>query len=119
LTGTIKENIIFGLPMNRQKYNEVIKNYCKEKDYEMMEFGDQTEIGERRINLSGGQKQRIKLARAVYQHCDIYLLDDFFSSVDAHTGSKILKVIIVGLKCMHLFYYSSLTIHFFCYCRSV
>ena len=57
-----------------------------------MEFGDQTEIGERGINLSGGQKQRIQLARAVYQHCDIYLLDDVFSAVDAHTGSNIFKV---------------------------
>lgn len=59
----------------------------------MMEFGDQTEIGERGINLSGGQKQRIQLARAVYQDCDIYLLDDIFSAVDAHTGSVIFKVL--------------------------
>lgn len=58
----------------------------------MMEFGDQTEIGERGINLSGGQKQRIQLARAVYQDCDVYLLDDVFSAVDAHTGSEIFKV---------------------------
>lgn len=59
---------------------------------EMMEYGDQTEIGERGINLSGGQKQRIQLARAVYQDCDIYLLDDVFSAVDAHTGTEIFKV---------------------------
>ena len=58
-TGTIQENIIFGLPMNRQKYKEVIKNCYLEKDFEMMEFGDQTEYGERRINLSSGQKHRI------------------------------------------------------------
>ena len=61
----------------------------------MMEDGDQTEIGERGINLSGGQKQRIQLARAVYQDSDIYLLDDVFSAVDAHTGSEIFKVLIV------------------------
>ncbi|CAN4093072.1 unnamed protein product [Withania somnifera] len=62
--------------MNRGRYREVIRVCCLEKDLEMMEFGDQTEIGERGINLSGGQKQRIQLARAVYQECDIYLLDD-------------------------------------------
>ncbi|KAI3749263.1 hypothetical protein L2E82_19870 [Cichorium intybus] len=84
--GTIQYNIMFGLPMHTQKYKQVIKNCCLEKDLEMMEFGDQTEIGERGINLSGGQKQRIQLARAVYQDCDIYLLDDVFSAVDAHTG---------------------------------
>ncbi|KAI7725280.1 hypothetical protein M8C21_011147 [Ambrosia artemisiifolia] len=94
--GTIQENILFGLPMDRQKYKEVIKNCCLEKDLEMMEFGDQTEIGERGINLSGGQKQRIQLARAVYQDCDIYLLDDVFSAVDAHTGSEIFKECVRG-----------------------
>ncbi|XP_044502661.1 ABC transporter C family member 4-like [Mangifera indica] len=89
--GTIQENILFGLPMNREKYREVIRVCCLEKDLEMMEFGDKTEIGERGINLSGGQKQRIQLARAVYQDCDTYLLDDVFSAVDAHTGSDIFK----------------------------
>ncbi|QCE06576.1 ABC transporter C family member 14-like [Vigna unguiculata] len=94
--GTIEENILFGLPMNRQKYNEVIRVCSLEKDLEMMEHGDQTEIGERGINLSGGQKQRIQLARAVYQDSDIYLLDDVFSAVDAHTGTEIFKECVRG-----------------------
>lgn len=94
--GTIEENILFGLPMDGERYKEVIRVCCLEKDMEMMEFGDQTEIGERGINLSGGQKQRIQLARAVYQDCDIYLLDDVFSAVDAHTGSEIFKECVRG-----------------------
>ncbi|KAH7314782.1 hypothetical protein KP509_21G019800 [Ceratopteris richardii] len=57
-----------------------------------MDFGDQTEIGEKGINLSGGQKQRIQLARAIYQDKDVYLLDDVLSAVDAHTGSHLFKV---------------------------
>ncbi|KAK6161163.1 hypothetical protein DH2020_004544 [Rehmannia glutinosa] len=88
---TIQENILFGSPMDNEKYKNVIKVCSLEKDLEMMEHGDQTEIGERGINLSGGQKQRIQLARAVYQDCDIYLLDDIFSAVDAHTGTEIFK----------------------------
>ncbi|KAG9145749.1 hypothetical protein Leryth_011182 [Lithospermum erythrorhizon] len=94
--GTIQENILFGMVMDRDKYKEVIRVCCLEKDLEMMEFSDQTEIGERGINLSGGQKQRIQLARAVYQDCDIYLLDDVFSAVDAHTGSEIFKECVRG-----------------------
>ncbi|MED6171877.1 ABC transporter C member 14 [Stylosanthes scabra] len=93
---TIQENILFGLPMNQQKYKEAIRVCCLEKDLEMMEHGDQTEIGERGINLSGGQKQRVQLARAVYQDCDIYLLDDIFSAVDAQTGSFIFKECVMG-----------------------
>ncbi|CAN6905916.1 unnamed protein product [Brassica oleracea] len=94
--GTVQDNILFGLPMDSNKYNEVIKVCCLDKDLQMMEFGDQTEIGERGINLSGGQKQRIQLARAVYQEADVYLLDDVFSAVDAHTGSDIFKKCVRG-----------------------
>ncbi|KAI5001704.1 hypothetical protein ZWY2020_026354 [Hordeum vulgare] len=95
--GTIQENILFVQPMHLEKYREIIHACCLEKDLEMMEFGDQTEIGERGIKLSGGQKQRIQLARAVYQDCDIYLLDDIFSAVDAHTGSAIFKECLKGI----------------------
>ncbi|XP_043697067.1 ABC transporter C family member 14-like [Telopea speciosissima] len=94
--GTIQDNILFGLPMNTERYSETIRVCSLEKDLEMMEFGDQTEIGERGINLSGGQKQRIQLARAVYQDCDVYLLDDVFSAVDAQTGSEIFKECVRG-----------------------
>ncbi|VAH40989.1 unnamed protein product [Triticum turgidum subsp. durum] len=95
--GTIQENILFGQPMDAERYKEVTRSCCLQKDLEMMEFGDQTEIGERGINLSGGQKQRIQLARAVYQNCDVYLLDDVFSAVDAHTGSYIFKECLRGM----------------------
>ncbi|TVU18150.1 hypothetical protein EJB05_34227, partial [Eragrostis curvula] len=95
--GTIQENILFGKPMHPERYSEVIRACCLEKDLEMLDFGDQTEIGERGINLSGGQKQRIQLARAVYQDCDIYLLDDIFSAVDAHTGSTIFTECLKGM----------------------
>ncbi|MFS7976121.1 putative ABC-type xenobiotic transporter [Helianthus anomalus] len=94
---TIQENILFGSPMDQRKYKNVIRTCCLETDLEMMEFGDQTEIGERGINLSGGQKQRIQLARAIYQDSDIYLLDDVFSAVDAHTGSQIFKECVRGI----------------------
>ncbi|CAK9138989.1 unnamed protein product [Ilex paraguariensis] len=93
---TIQENILFGSPMDRQRYKEVIRVCSLEKDLEIMDHGDRTEIGERGINLSGGQKQRIQLARAIYQDCDIYLLDDIFSAVDAQTGSEIFKECVRG-----------------------
>ena len=62
------------------------------KDLEMLPVGDQTEIGERGVTLSGGQKQRVQLARALYQDADVYLLDDPFSAVDAHTATSLFNV---------------------------
>ncbi|KAI3422990.1 uncharacterized protein J3R85_011519 [Psidium guajava] len=88
-TGTIQENILFGSAMDSVKYREVIQKCSLAKDIEMFAFGDQTQIGERGINLSGGQKQRIQLARALYQDSDVYLLDDPFSAVDAHTATSL------------------------------
>ncbi|MCE3214721.1 Multidrug resistance-associated protein 4 [Datura stramonium] len=93
---SIQENILFGSPMNNKRYRDVLRVCSLEKDLEILEHGDQTEIGERGINLSGGQKQRIQLARAVYQDRDIYLLDDIFSAVDAQTGSEIFKECVRG-----------------------
>ncbi|KAL2650424.1 hypothetical protein R1flu_018552 [Riccia fluitans] len=94
--GTIEENILFGRAKNKALYQRVIRTCALTTDLVQMEFGDQTEIGERGLNLSGGQKQRIQLARAAYQDCDIYLLDDVFSAVDAHTGSELFRECIMG-----------------------
>ncbi len=64
----------------------------------MLPFGDLTEIGERGVTLSGGQKQRVQLARALYQDADVYLLDDPFSAVDAHTATNLFNVIILLIQ---------------------
>ncbi|KEH16403.1 putative xenobiotic-transporting ATPase [Medicago truncatula] len=98
-TGTIRENILFGSEMDDEKYLETLKRSSLLKDLELFCYGDLTEIGERGVNLSGGQKQRIQLARAFYENADIYLLDDPFSAVDAHTAKKLFdEYIIEGLK---------------------
>ncbi|VFQ67560.1 unnamed protein product [Cuscuta campestris] len=88
-TGTIRENILFGSAFDSRKYQETLEKCSLVKDLEQLPYGDLTEIGERGVNLSGGQKQRIQLARALYQDADIYLLDDPFSAVDAHTAASL------------------------------
>ncbi|KAJ4953538.1 hypothetical protein NE237_030370 [Protea cynaroides] len=95
-TGTIQENILFGSSIDKKKYQEVLEKCSLVKDLELLPFGDQTEIGERGVNLSGGQKQRIQLARALYQDADIYLLDDPFSAVDAHTATSLFNEYVMG-----------------------
>jgi ABC-type multidrug transport system fused ATPase/permease subunit len=92
-SGKIEENILFGSKMDSEKYERVLEACSLKKDLEVLPFGDQTIIGEKGINLSGGQKQRVQIARALYQDADIYLLDDPFSAVDAHTGSHLFKVL--------------------------
>ncbi|XP_020224992.1 ABC transporter C family member 8 [Cajanus cajan] len=86
-SGTVQDNILFGKPMDKTRYENAIKVCALDKDINDFSHGDLTEIGQRGINMSGGQKQRIQLARAVYNDADIYLLDDPFSAVDAHTAA--------------------------------
>ncbi|PRQ17504.1 putative xenobiotic-transporting ATPase [Rosa chinensis] len=95
-TGTIQENILFGTPMDHVRYQETLQKCSLVKDLDMLPFGDRTQIGERGVNLSGGQKQRIQLARALYQNADVYLLDDPFSAVDAHTATSLFNEYVMG-----------------------
>ncbi|KAF9961648.1 hypothetical protein BGZ70_008234 [Mortierella alpina] len=93
---TVKDNILFGLPLDEARYKKVIKDCALERDIQILPDGDQTEIGERGINLSGGQKQRVNIARAVYFDADVVLLDDPLSAVDAHVGKYLFKNCIMG-----------------------
>ncbi|XP_062832445.1 ATP-binding cassette sub-family C member 2 [Anolis carolinensis] len=86
---TLKDNILFGSPLDEARYQKVIEACALLPDLQLLPGGDLTEIGERGINLSGGQKQRVSLARAVYNNADIYLLDDPLSAVDSHVGRHI------------------------------
>ncbi|KAK8454994.1 hypothetical protein SEVIR_4G064300v4 [Setaria viridis] len=95
-TGTVQDNILFGSSMDKQKYQETLERCSLVKDLEMLPYGDRTQIGERGVNLSGGQKQRVQLARALYQNADIYLLDDPFSAVDAHTATSLFNEYVMG-----------------------
>ncbi|PSS10083.1 ABC transporter C family member 9 like [Actinidia chinensis var. chinensis] len=97
LSGNVRENILFGNPYDSAMYDKTVKACALMKDFELFSAGDLTEIGERGINMSGGQKQRIQIARAVYQDADIYLLDDPFSAVDAHTGTQLFEECLMGL----------------------
>ncbi|XP_055853123.1 probable multidrug resistance-associated protein lethal(2)03659 [Episyrphus balteatus] len=85
-TGTVRQNILFGQPMDKHRYRVVIKKCALERDLELLPHGDKTIVGERGASLSGGQKARISLARAVYRKTSIYLLDDPLSAVDTHVG---------------------------------
>ncbi|XP_055606093.1 ATP-binding cassette sub-family C member 4-like [Uranotaenia lowii] len=85
-TGTVRNNILFGLPYDRKRYQEVVKHCALLTDFDQLPDGDKTIVGERGASLSGGQRARVNLARAVYKNASIFLLDDPLSAVDTHVG---------------------------------
>ncbi|KAI5478748.1 ATP-binding cassette transporter [Pseudohyphozyma bogoriensis] len=93
---SIKQNILFGLPMREGRYQATLYACSLLSDLEILEDGDETEIGEKGIGLSGGQKARVSLARAVYSRASILALDDVLSAVDAHTSAHIFSECLQG-----------------------
>ncbi|CAG5017723.1 unnamed protein product [Parnassius apollo] len=94
--GSVRQNILFGQPMDRPRYNTVVRRCALDRDFALFPHGDKTVVGERGVSLSGGQRARISLARAVYKRADIYLLDDPLSAVDAHVGRHLFESCVVG-----------------------
>ncbi|KAL9978294.1 hypothetical protein ACROYT_G015793 [Oculina patagonica] len=95
-SGTVRENILFGLRFDEERFQHVVDICGLTKDFAIFTNGDLTEIGQRGVTLSGGQKARVGLARAVYSDADIYLLDDPLSAVDTKVGRNIFDACLVG-----------------------
>ncbi|TCT11636.1 ATP-binding cassette subfamily B protein [Natranaerovirga pectinivora] len=82
-SGTIRDNIMYGLPnITEEELNKVIelsnlKNFIRE-----LPNGLETIVGEQGSTLSGGQKQRIAIARAMIRNPKIIVLDEATSALD-------------------------------------
>jgi ATP-binding cassette, subfamily C (CFTR/MRP), member 1 len=95
LNASLRDNILFGLPYNKERYDRVISVCQLNYDLEMLNDGDLTEIGEKGINLSGGQKQRVSVARAAYSDVDTIILDDPLSALDPAVAKQLFDECIV------------------------
>jgi len=98
ISGTVQDNILFGLPYDKDRYNRVVEGAALSSDLATLQAGDQTELGERGINLSGGQKARVELARAAYSDAAVWLLDDPLSAVDPAVGKHIFEHLLLSTK---------------------
>lgn len=103
--GSVRQNILFGQPLDSGRYDKVVKVCALERDFLILPIGDRSVVGDRGVLLSGGQKARIGLARTVYKEADIYLLDDPLSAVDTNVGRQLFENCINGFlkgKCVIL-----------------
>jgi ATP-binding cassette subfamily C (CFTR/MRP) protein 4 len=97
MDGTVKENILLGLPYEAEFYSEVINACGLNVDFAQLRRGEETIVGDRGVQLSGGQRARIALARAFYRNTDIIILDDPLSAVDSRVGRLLFYSGIVDL----------------------
>lgn len=97
INDTVKNNILFGRPLDIDRYNRAIAASALADDLKILPAGEESEIGERGINLSGGQKQRVSLARAIYGDSDVYIFDDPLSALDVHIGNHVFDECLIKL----------------------
>lgn len=89
-------NVAFGTPDSEIDLAAVKTALIKANMYEYLltlPEGLETPLGENGRRLSGGQKQRIGIARALYRHADVLVLDEATSSLDVPTEGEITEAI--------------------------
>ncbi|KAJ2454909.1 hypothetical protein EV183_001170 [Coemansia sp. RSA 2336] len=89
MNSTIRENVLFGRPMDEKLYSKVLTLCCLNEDLAQMTDGDLTQVENQGSTLSGGQQARLALARALYSKADIYLLDNTLAELDPSVQSTI------------------------------
>ena len=52
-SGTVRQNILFGMEFDEKRYWSVIEACALKHDFTQWEFGDRTLVGERGVSLSG------------------------------------------------------------------
>jgi ATP-binding cassette subfamily B protein len=98
-SGTVAENIAFGLPKASQAEIEAAAQTANVHDFiTSLPQGYSTRLGERGTPLSQGQRQLVSIARAVLINPRILLLDEATSSIDTRTEGLVQDAIAILLR---------------------
>ncbi len=98
-SGTIRENITYGLPCYKEKDLERVVEMANLNEFvKDLPNGLDTVIGEHGDKLSGGQKQRITIARALIRNPKILILDEATSALDNISEYHVQKAIASSIK---------------------
>jgi ATP-binding cassette subfamily B protein RaxB len=106
LAGSISENISFFDPEATPKRVEAAARLAAiHEEIEAMPMGYQSLVGDMGSSLSGGQKQRVVLARALYRHPKVLILDEATShlniELERHVNIAINRLQLTNITIAH------------------
>ena len=93
LSGTIRENLLWGNPDASQEEMHQALADADASFVHSLPDGLDTRIGEKASGLSEGQAQRIAIARALLRHAPILVLDEATSALDEESEKRILSAL--------------------------
>jgi ATP-binding cassette, subfamily B, multidrug efflux pump len=88
-SGTVTDNLRYGKADATDEEMWEALRVAAADEFVRAHDGLQMRVAQAGINFSGGQRQRLAIARAVIRRPAIYLFDDAFSALDAHTDARV------------------------------
>lgn len=96
MSGTIADVVAFseqGSSPDLDRVRAACRAACASEFVERLPHGYETVLGEHGHGLSEGQMQRLAVARALYSHAPVLILDESTSALDADTECQLLDSI--------------------------
>lgn len=95
LSGSLAYNVNLEMePSNSERLEAACRISCIFDDISQLPMGFNTQVGEMGVALSAGQVQRVLLARALYRHPKILVLDEGLS----HLSTPVARDIIASIR---------------------
>ncbi|KAG3155311.1 hypothetical protein PI124_g11332 [Phytophthora idaei] len=85
-TLSVRDNVLFGLPFDRRKYQRVLDACALVNPLVMLSAGDHTLVQD--WKPTPGLQALVSLARACYSDADVYLLDDLLARVHPRSAAR-------------------------------